>query len=361
MLLRLIIQLLDLTRVQYWPVLTNWPGLDSGSSYSYSPNPLIGSDTGERWQASSSPSGTVSYPTTIRPIYYHQFPLTLAYNIMGGGSPNPPSFTAALFGSPSSQTLTISPTNYWFDSGASWTEVNTLPKSTLTERWSTGQPIRGIITSTKTLFFDYYHQYYVTFDYKVSGGTGYSSPTINLTSFGTAISINSNSNFWVDISSSYSFQNPLTGSNASERWYTPTPNGNIRAPATISITYYHQLNVIFSFTILYGGKPPPPLVEYVSLGTSSSEDTSSTGTSTWVDANTLYKYPQTLEESSDSERWLIALSTNSSILGSVKISPVYVHQYYVTIKQNSQLAGSCLTIQRLAQFDFPHIHIAKCC
>ena len=312
---------------------------DAQSSYSYSPNPLTGSNTIERWQASSVPSGTVSYPTTIRPVYYHQRILTLAYKIIGGGSPSPPSFRAAVFGSTSNLALTVSPTGYWFDSGASWTEVSEIG-STPTERWSTGQPVSGVISSAMTMLFNYYHQYHVTLNYTVIGGAGYSPPSVTITNFGTAISTNSNSDVWVDTGSSYIYQNPLTGSNTSVRWSTPTPNGSITAPGTISMPYYLQFNMIFGFTIQYGGTPTPPSVNYVSFGRSSTEEATAEDASTWADADTTYTYPQTLPGSSDSERWLIVPLAGDKITGSLKMSPTYLHQYFVNIEPNQPLAGS---------------------
>jgi hypothetical protein len=312
---------------------------DAQSSYSYSSNPLTGSNTLERWQASSVPSGTVSYPTTIRPVYYHQRILTLAYQIIGGGSPSPPSFRTAVFGSTSTIALTSTPIGYWCDNGASWTEDSAMG-STLTERWGTGQPISGVISSATTILFKYYHQYYMTLNYTVSGGVGYSPPFVTVASFETAISMNSNLNVWVDTGSSYSYQNPLRGSNTSERWSTANPNGDIKAPGTISVPYYHQFDVIFSFTVLYGNSSTPPSVNYVYFGKSSTGEATSENESTWTDANATYTYPQTLPGSSDSERWLITSSTNDKITGSLRISPTYLHQYFVSIVPNQQLAGS---------------------
>ncbi len=312
---------------------------DAQTSYSYSPNTLTGSNTLERWRTSSISSGIVSYPTTIRPVYYHQRIITLAYKIIGGGSPSPPSFTAAVFGSTSTVALTSTPIGYWFDSGASWVEESAIG-STPTERWGTGQPISGIISSATTVLFNYYHQYYVTLNYTVSGGAEYSPPSVAVSSFGTRISTNSNSNVWVDTGSSYSYQNPLPGSNTSERWSTSNPNGDIKAPGSISVPYYHQFDVIFSFTVLYGSSPTPPSVNYVYFGKSSSGEATSKDESTWADANTTYTYPQTLPGSSDSERWLITSSINNKITGSLRISTTYLHQYFVSIEPNQSLAGS---------------------
>ena len=312
---------------------------DAQSSYSYSPNPLTGSNTLERWQASSVPSGTVSYPTTIRPAYYHQRILTLSYQIIGGGSPSPPSFRAAVFGSTSTMSLTSTPIGYWCDSGASWTEDSAIGSSS-TERWGTGQPISGVISSATTILFNYYHQYYMTLNYTVRGGEEHSPPSVMVVSFGTAISMNSNLNVWVDTSSSYSYQNPLPDSNTSERWSTSNPNGDVKAPGTISVSYYHQFDVIFSFTVLFGSSPTPPSVNYVYFGKSSTREATSENESTWADANATYTYPQTLPGSSGSERWLITSSTNDKITGALRISPTYLHQYFVSIVPNQLLAGS---------------------
>jgi len=329
---------LDQDPLQANPSQSTWA--DAQSTYTYSPNPLTSSGTNERWQASTTPSGTVSSSTTIRPVYYHQLLLTLSYNILGGGSPSQPSFRAPAFGSNSKQALTTSPTNYWFDSGASWTEAGTLDGSSLTERWSTGQPITGVITITKTLSFNYYHQYAVTLNYRVSGGTGFTQPTVNIISFGIATSTNSTSNLWLDSGSSYNFQNPLIGSNDSERWYAATSTGNIQATGTIAKLYYHQFSVIFSFTTLYGGSPNSPSIKYVSLGSSSTQEVTSADSSTWADANTTYTYPQILLGGSDSERWLITPSVNGKITSSIKVSPTYLHQYYVKIEPSLTIAGS---------------------
>jgi hypothetical protein len=52
--------------------------VDSGSTYTYTNNPLTGSGASERWYASSGTSGTISSSTTINPTFYHQYYLTVS-------------------------------------------------------------------------------------------------------------------------------------------------------------------------------------------------------------------------------------------------------------------------------------------
>ena len=63
------------------PSATVW--VDSGSTYTYTNNPLTGSGASERWYALSGTSGTISSSTTINPTYYHQYSLTVTASPSG--------------------------------------------------------------------------------------------------------------------------------------------------------------------------------------------------------------------------------------------------------------------------------------
>jgi hypothetical protein len=58
------------------PTATVWA--DSGSTYTYTNNPLTGSNASQRWYASTGTSGTISSSTTINPTYYHQYYLIVS-------------------------------------------------------------------------------------------------------------------------------------------------------------------------------------------------------------------------------------------------------------------------------------------
>src|SRR5271157_5576661 len=137
------------------------PWLDAGTSW-WVNNPIPASSTNERWNAVSGTFGTVTGSITIAPMYYHQYKLTLSYSVSGGGSPTAPTFTANQCGSSYGQVLTVSTTDYWFDSGSSWTVTNPLADSGSTERWYTSQTVSSTVSSSATIAFTYYHQYELT-------------------------------------------------------------------------------------------------------------------------------------------------------------------------------------------------------
>jgi hypothetical protein len=154
-------QVLTTSATGYW--------YDSGSSWSVSPNPLTGSGSSERWYSSQTLSGTISSSSTLVFTFYHQYLQTLSYSVAGGGTGySAPTYTANQFGLPFGQPLTITPTGYWFDNGASWTVTNPLGGSTGSEQWITSQSTSGTISSAQTFAFSYQHQYYLS----MLAGTG---------------------------------------------------------------------------------------------------------------------------------------------------------------------------------------------
>ena len=108
----------------------------------------------------STPDYTATFSGTLGagPItaeYYHQFGLTLSYSVSGGAGYTAPTFTADQFGSSFPQTLTMSATTYWFDSGATWTLTNPLVGSSAAQTWSTEQATGGTVSSPATTGFSY--------------------------------------------------------------------------------------------------------------------------------------------------------------------------------------------------------------
>ena len=152
--------------------------VDSGSSWSVTPNPLTGLTSSEQWTSNQALSGTASASTIVF-TFYHQFLQTLSYGLAGSppGSPTAPSFTANQFGLPTSKVLTGTPTAYWFDDGASWSVTNPLGGSTSSEQWATSPPLSGTISPSQTTYvFTYYHQYYLTMEVAPFSNFGTVSP-----------------------------------------------------------------------------------------------------------------------------------------------------------------------------------------
>ena len=162
---------------------------DAGSLWSMGPNPLDPSSSHERWETQNQLSGTVSTASTINPAYYHQYTITAAYSILGGGNPTAPILTSTIFGAAYSSSLTSSTTTYWLDNGVSWTLTNPLLGSSDSQRWFTNQSATsGAMTSPVNLSLVYNHQFYL--DTESNAATGGSiSPTSNWFDAGKQVQI----------------------------------------------------------------------------------------------------------------------------------------------------------------------------
>jgi hypothetical protein len=97
--------------------VTKW--LDFGAGWTVSPNPLTGSGSTERWQTTSSLSGTATAGGTINPGYYHQYSQSVAYSVTcdAGATCNAPSLSYYQFGSTTSPALTTTAQTFWIDAG----------------------------------------------------------------------------------------------------------------------------------------------------------------------------------------------------------------------------------------------------
>ena len=101
--------------------------VDSGSAWSFTPNPLTGSTSHERWDSDAALSGTASADFTEAPAYYHQYNLTVRWALVpgDGGTPDSnPALTSQQFGASNSTALGLSYKTYWLDSGMAWSTPN---------------------------------------------------------------------------------------------------------------------------------------------------------------------------------------------------------------------------------------------
>ncbi|MGA1974842.1 MAG: hypothetical protein ABSG92_04335 [Conexivisphaerales archaeon] len=222
--------------------------VDAGSSYSFQ-NPLPGSSGNEQW-ATQSATGVVGSSASFFATYYHQYALTYSYGISGGGSPTAPTLTATQFGSGYTPTLTSSATAYWTDSGQSWSVTDPLSGSGTSETWDTAQTTSGTVSGATTTAFTYYHQYYETVSYSISGGGSPSAPSFSYYQFGSPQSVTvtgSTAGYWADDSQAWSVTpNPLNGSSPSEQWVAAqTTSGTVSSSWTTVFGYNNQyyLNV----------------------------------------------------------------------------------------------------------------------
>jgi hypothetical protein len=165
---------------------------DLDSTYTYSPNPLTGSSGTERWQAASTPTGTITGAGTISPTYYHQYQVTFQYTISGtpAGSPTNPTATYTKFGASTTNTATrTTPPSDWVDAGSAVTYTN--PLGSGSERWkispeasSSPYTVIASVASSQTANPTYYHQYEFTVTASPAGAIGGKMDVLR-TRFGT--------------------------------------------------------------------------------------------------------------------------------------------------------------------------------
>src|SRR3989441_631818 len=176
---------------------------------------------------------------------------TVGYAVPGGGSGYlPPTFTYVAGGQTVTVALTTAPTVYTIDAGTAWSVSALLGGSGANERWATNETVSGIATRSETLAFHYTHQFFSSFNYRVTGGgSGYVAPFVSYEQFTISRANDANLTAWVDAGSAYSFPSSLGGSNATERWMADAPdrNGTVGASATVEIVYRHQAFLAFGF------------------------------------------------------------------------------------------------------------------
>lgn len=170
--------------------------------------------------------------------------LTMSFSVVGGSPAgiSPPLLTFVLGGVKQTASLTSTPTAFYMDNGTSWSVTSSFP-NTGTERWVPSGPTSGTVSTQQSVSLVYYHQYSVGASYAIAGGGAPGLPALTYSSAGSgqnlALSGNSQS-VWADAGSSFSATNPLSGSGASERWFSVGTNGTVSSALTLNLVYNHQ-------------------------------------------------------------------------------------------------------------------------
>ena len=229
-----------------------------------SDEPQPGSTSTEACNASTT-SYSVSASGTIAPVYYLQYMFELsASSVPGASLPANPHITSTMFGSPYDVPLIGLGTNFWLDSGASWSVTN--PVNSGNQRWDTSQTVSGTISSSSPttagnwLNWVYYEQEYSTFcaepvnpstfdavlSIVVSGeqfGSGVTLGTITTSNGGTAACISA----WSD--HGYAATVTSTVADGSNKRIAPstTTTGAINSSGqTFIFPYFLQIQLTFN-------------------------------------------------------------------------------------------------------------------
>jgi hypothetical protein len=227
---------------------------DTGSVYALT-NPLPGSTSSERW-GDNSASGTIEAPGTVSVTYYHQFTVVVSYQILGGGSPAPPSETGTEFGSPYSTQVGSQKLAVWFDSGTHWNLTNPLVGSTMGERWQSSGTTAETLGTNLSFSVTYYHQYAIQLSSSIVDGGAPTSPTFTGTRYGQPflVVLTAPVTDFFDAGSNWTLPIALSGGTSSERWITMgSTSGVVGKESMIQANYTHQFFVSTGFSPGPGG------------------------------------------------------------------------------------------------------------
>ena len=293
---------------------------------------------------SNGGSGTAEYSLKV----IQAVPLTLGFSISDNGSTSQPVLNYTYNGVFRTVSLNSIPKIFYLDYGSTWNVTSTLSGSSSSERWITNQTTRGIAVNSATINFIYFHQFYMTFGYQITGGgspTG--SPLVTIASLGSPSVINATiggTKAWVDASSVYSYTNSINGKTSTERWELGSnQTGKISDSAIVDPTYYHQYLIQVSFEVVGGGSGfTAPKFTFGSLGTDSNVTMQMQPMEYWADSGSSWTAPSLLNGSSGVERWESTNSSTSGTIGSSQGSLLinYQDQYFVVISDNTANGGS---------------------
>lgn len=178
-------------------------------------------------------------------------PLRVEYSTEGGSTAMPPPSVNFTY---DSEHYTVSLSNQtaevYADVGSAWYAPQSVSISP-TERWSTNENTGIVGGGPGQVDITYFHQYLVTFDSAISGGTAAPSPLpldVSFIQFGKNASItgaDSGQQAWVDAGSTYFFSQYVGGSSSDDRWAALNSSrvGGVNGPSTITGDYVHQYYV----------------------------------------------------------------------------------------------------------------------
>lgn len=217
--------------------------VDPGSAWSVTPVlSLPGAPPGggsEVWILNGTPpSGVVSTSISEDFAYFHQFLIDFGFSLSDNSTVPAPMIEVQSLGV---RTWVAAGVSLYVDANSSYTYPALLNASTAPERWILDGAANGSASGPGAFPGLYYHEYRVSFEYVVQGGSSAPAPTVHYFSLGANITGTANVSAWADAARPYAYSIALAGAGGTERIGASTGSaGTVAAPGTITVTYRLQ-------------------------------------------------------------------------------------------------------------------------
>jgi hypothetical protein len=216
--------------------------------------------------------------------------------------------------------------------------------SASTERWQAAQATEGGVAAKMSFSFSYYHQYLVNATYRMVSDLpilpvpGW--PLVRGIQFGAPVNVSSSltgvlPSVWLDGGTAWSVSDSQYEVDGLGRWASnSTTAGEVGSDTTISPVYYSQFLFIMGYSVIGGGSPPAPSLNYSTFGTRLYSALSSTPANVWLDKGSSYSLTGLLGVTS-TERWTSGQQPTAGIAsGALTLNTAYAHQFYFRITSN---------------------------
>jgi hypothetical protein len=256
-----------------------------------------------------------------------QSPVTLSYNVTGGGSYQPPVLNYTSNGMNVIASLNQTATTYEIDQGTVWKVSRELPGSNITLRWEfKGDPAGPAGNYARVLY--YYRQYLATFGFFVVGSSnGMIPPDVNITVLGKAQSVPAGISYWVDYQSTYAYSAP-PGNIPGVRWFAGAgTSGIVNGRVRVYPRYYQQYLEVFNLSTKGADAVPSISLGTTFLGVTTQTQVGGSRPSTWVDAGSQFSFPASINSGSPDQRWAFHSADAANAGSPMNVTVIYYEQF----------------------------------
>jgi hypothetical protein len=316
---------------------------------------MSGAGPDVRWMVSGTSTWTdATGGNTHTGAYYEQLQNT--YQVTANAQPTFDTgmswvVTGTSLGVGSSTICTISSTSASTDSCVGFADYDlavTIPQAASSppanSRWYSSSACSFTQTSGgNTDGCNSYKQWIDGFEYSVNDASSPATPTLSCDQFGAVATLGLTTSyqpFYCDNLATATATSPIAGA-AGERWSDDGRAFTIQTPGGQDVTfaYYHQYSVTYAYSVLDGGSPTVTnVVVYSQFGSSLNLTPSLGGVAAWTDAGSTSTYADPIAGAAG-ERWNTGTASFPAS-ASVTVSPVYTHQYSITVNGGDGIAYS---------------------